>query len=210
MKNKTLNIINIVLLILFTVSIMYGQNENSESNEWKLSFSKNDVKVFTRLHDNSKVKEFKAVTTVKASVENILNIVLDASNYPKWMDNVTEAALLKKEGRNKYIIYSRVKIPWPFNDRDQITETVVERDSVSGSVICKVEILPDLKNKDKNVVRITVGNGYWLLEPLSGGVTGVTYSFYADPGGNLPAGIINMFIEDSPYKTLLGLKEIVD
>lgn len=51
--------------------------------------------------------------------------------------------------------------------------------------------------------------GTWLVEYVDREHTRVTYSFAFDPAGSLPAGLVNDRAKNTPYKTLLGLKEIV-
>jgi hypothetical protein len=62
----------------------------------------------------------------------------------------------------------------------------------------------------KGVVRLPEGRGLWVFTPLENGKTEVYHRFGGDPGGNIPAWIVNMFLVDGPHKTILGLQEKVE
>ena len=53
------------------------------------------------------------------------------------------------------------------------------------------------------------GKGKWVFTPLENGKTQVYHQFGGDPGGSIPAWIVNMFLVDGPYKTMLGLQETI-
>jgi len=46
----------------------------------------------------------------------------------------------------------------------------------------------------------------WIFENLDTKKTKVTYQMHAEPGGSLPAWLINSSVVDPPYKTLINLK----
>jgi len=37
----------------------------------------------------------------------------------------------------------------------------------------------------------------------------IRFQYYADPGGDIPAWLVNSFIEKTPYKTLLNLRQLL-
>ncbi len=203
--NKSL----LILAFIFSTTLVFAQTDEG----WNLALSKKGIDVYTRKPANAKMKEFKAETHLNAAPDKILTVILDAENYKNWMANVEEGQLIKKENDSTYLIHSAVGMPWPFDDRYEITRTVVLTDSLPNTIICKVTVLKENIEgfeENENDVRIVDGYGYWRLEDDGNGGTNVIYSFYADPAGNLPKGIVNMFIEESPYKTLLNLKSMVE
>jgi hypothetical protein len=54
------------------------------------------------------------------------------------------------------------------------------------------------------------GRGSWEFIPLGNGTTKVYHNFGGDPGGKIPAWIVNMFLVDGPYKTMIGLRKLVE
>ena len=196
---------NIVLisLLLCTFTAVFGQQDN-----WHLAKDKNGIQVYTRHAEETKIKEYKAVTTIDALPEKLLPLITTAANYKQWMSGLKEARTLRWEGDSVYYTWSRLAIPWPFHDRDEVTRSVIVKDSIHGSYLIKSTIVKGIVPEKAGLVRMTKGHGHWLLQKLPGDKTKVEFQFLADPAGNLPASIVNLFIVDAPYKSLLNLKKL--
>jgi hypothetical protein len=205
MKTSVLRYLILFSLLLHGAAVLPAQEDTTAN--WKLEKDKNGIKVFTRVAEGSKFKEYKSETEIEASPEKLLEILLDVEKYPEWMANVDVADILDQEGEENYYIYSMVNVPWPFEDRDEVTLSEVSKDSGSGTITIRIEILPDYIGETKGVVRIPSGKGLWVFKPLENGKTWVYHQFRGDPGGNIPAWIANMFMVDGPYKTMIGLQE---
>lgn len=194
-------------LIMLLPFLLAGQPEGEDN--WELGKEKNGISVYTRVMEGSKLKEYMAVCEVDATPEQLVAILYDIDNYVNWMASVKEAELLEKDGENVFYVYSEVKVPFPFDNRDQVTKSVIVDDPDSDKKIIEVEIVPDYRPEKKGVVRIPFGEGNWEFIPLENGKTKVNHRFGADPGGSIPAWVVNMFLVDAPVKTMEGLKEQV-
>jgi hypothetical protein len=192
------------LFLLMPFFALYGQQKKSE---WVLAKDKNGIQVFTRHVQSTKIKEYKATTILNTTPEKLLPLLTKASNYKQWMSGLKSAKTIRREGDSVYYTWSRLAIPWPFQDRDEVTRSVVIKDRIPGSCLIKSKIVKGVVPKKKGLVRMTKGHGYWWLQQLPGGKTKVVFQFLADPAGSLPASIVNLFIVDSPYKSLMNLKQ---
>ncbi len=194
-----------ILYLLITASTLSGQGDTL--SDWNLAKDKNGIQVYTRTAENSRFKEYKSITEINATPERLLEILLDVDNYTEWMANVKVAEIYEQQGENNFYIYSEVSVPWPFDNRDQITLSEVSREPSKGEIRIKITIIPDYKPEKKGVVRVPSGNGLWAFTPLDNGKTRVYHRFAGDPGGSIPAWVVNIFLVDSPYKTMIGLRE---
>ena len=95
-------------------------------------------------------------------------------------------------------------MPWPFSDRDVISHIVVAQDSTGVVTITKM-VMPDYIPAKKDVVRITNFKSMYILTPLGGGKVQVELQMMVDPGGNIPAWLINSNIVLAPYQTTVGM-----
>lgn len=175
---------------------------------WKLAKEKNGIVIFTRQMEGSKFKEYKTITVVEATPQELIDILLDVENYPKWMAFVKAAELLEMDGENIFYVYSEVKLPWPFDNRDEVTKSVVKKDSLSNNYHIEIDIIEDYVPEKKGITRLVFGNGLWVFTPVDEHKTEVYHRFGGDPGGKIPAWIVNMFLVDGPYKTMMGLQEL--
>jgi len=203
-------IVKPLLSVSFLLMVLTVLAQDDEG--WKLKKIKDGITIYTRMAkgSKSKFKEYKAETLVQASTDRVLEVLTNTDRYSKWMAGIKETRLLKKENDSTFYIYARLSVPWPFNDRDEISKSVIYKDSIHRGYFMTIKLISGYLPKIKGVVRMTDGNGYWLLEPKPGGKTRVVQQFIVDPGGNMPAWIVNIFLVDSPYKSLSGLKKEVE
>ena len=196
----------IVLFLLICIQIA-GLSQADTTINWKLSKEKNGIQVFTRTIEGTKFKEYKTICEVDATPEELLDILVDVDSYTEWMAHVKLAEILKLEGDSNFYVYSEVAIPWPFDNRDEVTLSAIKRTEDSAEITIEITIITDYLPEKKGIVRMPSGSGQWVFTPLENGKTKVYHRFGGDPGGKIPAWIVNMFLVDGPYKTMLSLQE---
>lgn len=184
-------------------------SQSDSISDWKLAKEKNGIQVYTRFMEGAKFKEYKTIAEMDASAEELIDILLDVESYSKWMAHVKLAEILETDGDDRFYVYSEVAVPWPFDNRDEVTLSVVSRDEVSKEIQIEISIIPDYIPEKKGIIRMPSGKGLWVFTPLENGKTQVYHQFGGDPGGNIPAWIVNMFLVDGPYKTMLSLQEVI-
>ena len=200
--------------LIIALLIFSGQSQEISSqltynrlsfSEWELSKDKDGIKVYTRQHEGSRIKEFKAVTTVTAKMKSLESLIDIVSAYPDWQANITSAKILKQVNQNEQYIYYTSDVPWPVADRDIVVQSL-KTVSEKGMVVYKIISSPDYIEEKEDFLRIRDAKGIWQFVPKDGGKIEVTYQFYGDPAGSLPTRLINMFIVDGPYDTFINLK----
>lgn len=204
--------ITIVLLIYSGQNegnVLHLLNNGTTNSKWTLAKDKDDVKVYTRQAEGSKIKEFKAVTTVNTNIKTLETLIDKVNEYPDWQANIESSMVLKKVDQNAKYIYYTTDVPWPIKDRDivlQSKKTVSE----NGTVVYEIFSSPDYIKEKEDFLRIRAAKGKWQLVPMEGDKIEITYQFYGDPAGNLPNWLINMFVVDGPFETLRNLKGLVE
>ena len=173
------------------------------TGSWKLEKNSKNIKVYTRSVEGQPIKEFKATTTIKADHLAIKKIILNVQAYTNWYPDVVESKLIKRKSANEIIAYTKLDVPWPASDRDLVSSLTSSSTSTSSKIVMK-SAAGYVKEKS-GLVRIPYSKGYWKLTTTNG-VTKVHFQYIANPGGNLPDWIINMFIVDSPFQTMINLK----
>jgi hypothetical protein len=125
------------------------------------------------------------------------------------MQDCTEAKLIKKTNLFERYTYIILHVSWPGTDRDNVVYSVIRQDEKSRAVTISLIGKPDYFPQRKNLVRIPVMNTLWTFQPLQSGKIKIIYQTNSDPGGRLPAAIVNLAIVDMPFFTLLRLREII-
>jgi hypothetical protein len=191
----------------------------ADESKWRLS-ADGDVKVYAREHAGSDVREMKAVGLIDASPLEVWKAIRDYDGYPKNMPYTSEAKVLSRsEGDQEILFYSRLETPL-VSSRDYLILLKDESDWKDGAGFMKVSWSAAPKETDaqlpekKDVVRVRLNDGYWLLEPREEGKKTLgTYYIYTSPGGSIPGFIANSAngiavpkVFDSIRKTVLAGK----
>jgi len=195
-----------ILLVMSGHSTIKTSTQQADK-EWKLKKEKNGIQIYTRDAEGTKFKAFKAITTIEAPLEWVLELLMDVPHKPNWMADLQNAELLEIVGDHEQIEYYESEVPGPFRDRDIILRARVIRES-DTKIIIAYDGEPNFLPEKEKYVRITTASGKWILTSMTEEQTQVEYGMLLDPGGNLPAWIVNLFIVDGPMETLTNLKEM--
>jgi uncharacterized membrane protein len=198
---------NVVSILVLLASSIFHQLSGQET-EWQLAKEKDGIEVYTRNDEDSKFKEFKALATIDAPVEKLLAIMKDIDAYTNWMPDLKSVEEIGNNSQDKIITYSVIEIPWPFEDRDIITEYIFSKDSETNTVRIDIQNINGTVPEKDGIIRMKNAKGFWIFIPLGNNKTAVHYQFLADPGGNIPTWLINMFIVDGPFKTLENMRKV--
>lgn len=180
------------------------------SGAWKMLLEKNDIRIYANRVPGSPIDELKGECVLDAPLEVVAQVMLDVASYPRWVANCVEARKFGCTTATSCLLYFTLGMPWPVLDRDIILQSSTEILLREGTIVGRVSALPDkiVPQHDKRV-RISSMYGTWIFKRLSQEKTDATFICWADPGGFIPAFIINIASRDIPYRTLKGLREMV-
>src|SRR5438105_7125444 len=177
------------------VCLAAAPTKSGDANDgWNLATERNGVTVYSRPHDGSFLKEFKAVGEIAAPSCAVCEVIEDVDAYPSFMPYMAECRLLRRESES-LLSYQRIS-PKVCCDRDFTLRSY--RTSWPGAAGLVYSNRWELANalgpaKKLGVVRVEFCQGAWLLEPNSAARTRATYLVYTDTGGLIPPFIANHF-----------------
>ncbi|MDD3877627.1 MAG: START domain-containing protein [Bacteroidales bacterium] len=187
--------------------IIVSSGLNLQSQPWTLNFERDDIKVYTRSVSNSKFKEFKGEMTVNSSLSALIGLLDDVSNQPNWLYNCIEARRLRTISRTEGVNYTVITAPWPVTNRDMAIHFKVTQDTNTKIVRIILTGQKDFLPEKEGIVRVPSMKGQWIFAPLSNGSIRVIYQVHSEAGGAIPASIANSIVENTPYNTLLKMKQ---
>jgi hypothetical protein len=200
--------ISIAVLMLFAF-VLLGISATTNSGSWQLAKEKDAIKVFTRTSTLGNLKDSKGVMQIKASVDDVIQLLSKFDNYTKWMYKCSESKLLKRVSETEYYVYTVTDAPWPVSDRDLISKVNAEK-KADGTVSLKLTGVKDYIPVKPDKVRVPRFSGLWQASPKSNGMVEVTYQLESDPGGSLPDWVANATATDIPYFTLYEMKKLLE
>ncbi len=192
------------LFVLFTIKL----NGEAQSS-WKLAKNSNGIKVYTRTTDTSEFKSIKVEGVFEGTLDRLINLITDINGQKQWVYSTKNAYPLKKISDNELLYYVETAVPWPADNRDAVLQMRVVRDANKN--VNKVLIVgkPNAIPLKKGIVRVPYFNALWEIKPLDKQRLFITYYLDMNPGGNLPAAIVNMFTSKGPYETFVKLSQLL-
>ncbi|WP_430411117.1 START domain-containing protein [Kordia sp.] len=173
--------------------------------EWSLKKDKDDIQIYTKSIDSSKIKAYKVEMVVETSLDKVKSIITDGDQLHVWNYKAIDSKLLKKTSESEYLIWMALDLPWPLRNRDVVISLSLHR--ISKDVL-RIDIIAasDQYEIQEDYLRITTFEGYWLLEQKDTMVK-ITHQMHGDPSGNLPSWFINSTIAKAPYNNFVALRE---
>ena len=198
MKNKFI----LIAILTFLISNLYSQGE------WKLRKEKYGTQAYTRSHPDYSISEYKVEAEIEAEIADIISIMTEESSYLRMFKDLKDLKFL--EQRDDYFeLYLVNKAPFPARDRDGyfISQFSYEPNTQTA----RIDITcPNSEHHRKKYIEITRCQGFWQFHQKENGIVELTHQFIADPGGIVPAFILNMFLVNNPLTTVRDLKLLLE
>jgi hypothetical protein len=182
-----------------------------EPEKW--DFVDKDEGIYVWKHDvpGHQVPDFRGQTFIEASIEQVLNEMLDWKKHTEWMYACAESTLLTQQDTEHMTMYNRIDAPWPVWDRDVIANIAIEKDP--GGKYVKVSfqnISSALRPVPKRVVRLPKLVGFYKLWQVEPNKTKIIYQVEAEMGGSIPRWLAVAGARDLPHYTLEALRSRVE
>ncbi|MCO5247804.1 MAG: START domain-containing protein [Chitinophagales bacterium] len=183
----------------------------SAQNTWTLEKDKDGIQIFNRKMDGTKLKEYKGVMKIKASVDDVVKVLTNYKMHDRFIYKAKQGSVeLLKKNRNEFYTYMIISTPWPAANRDIVTRYYLKPKSKDGSVIIEVSSVEGMKPVQSKIVRVEDMKGYWKIQDLSNGYVEVTHQAYSKPGGSVPEGMANSASVSAPFDMLNDLRKILE
>ncbi|MBI3135008.1 MAG: hypothetical protein HYZ14_10085 [Bacteroidetes bacterium] len=177
--------------------------------DWAPAKDEDGIRVYTRQVDGWDIEEFKVITIMNVKRYIIYETLIDVAGYTNWYPDLLHSEVCKVVSEKEFYCYSQLDIPWPSDDRDGECHFEVTHNKEEKTTLINMTVCEKYKSKQNGFVRMTKGKGFWKLTS-KGEQTVVHYQYLSDPGGSIPAWIINLFIVDNPFNTMKALREKVN
>lgn len=200
-----MTVIKIFLFLLFCASITVAF---SQAN-WKLTKNKDGIQVYQSDAENSDFKNIKVECTLNGNFDKLISIINNVGNYKTWVYNNKEASLLKRINAYDFYYYTEAYLPWPLDNRDAVMHTKITKDSLNRFLKINSVAVPNFIPKKSGKVRINRSDINWYVTRVSSNAIHIIYTFETDPGGSVPAWLVNNFADKGPFESFKKLGELL-
>jgi START domain-containing protein len=178
-----------------------------EKYDWTLKKDKGGIKIFSRHSDISKFNDIRVEMDLPGTIAQLSSILIDVEKYPEWAYSTKSCELIKKISANEIIYYSEIWVPWPASNRDFYADCKITLDSASRTLHVASVGLKNYQPEKKDIARIPMSKGIWNVSTLTDKMMHLQYTLQVDPGGSLPAWLLNMFATRGPLETFENLQK---
>jgi len=203
MKNIKIKIILFFLFSTLTAATTYSQYN------WKLSKDKDGIKVYESEIKNSNFKSIKVECVLPGTYDKLMAILNDVSRHKDWVYNSKGSNILKRNSPYEFYYYTETRIPWPMSNRDAVIHLTMIRDSLNRFLKINATGVPNFIPEKSGKVRVPRSSINWYVTMPSSTSVSIVYTFEADPGGSMPAWLVNMFADKGPYESFKKLSAIL-
>ena len=179
----------------------------AQDNPWLLKRNLPDMKVYYRDSPNSYIKELKITLDVESDLRTIMAVLNDVPVYPDWAFKCIESRVVKEVNDTEMYYYNEIDFPWPMSNRDLIAHSFVHQDPISKKISTRSESAHHMEPEKEGLVRVKLIEIRWEITPTGPNSAHIEYFLKSDPGGTIPAWMINLAIDKGPTTSMRGFRE---
>lgn len=176
--------------------------------QWNLVKENGGIKVYTADSESSPVNAVKVEATVKGTCQKLVSVLLAIEKQPQWVYATSQAYLIRKISENELLYYVETALPWPAKNRDAVIRMNIVENTVAKARITTVGE-PDAIAGKSGKMRVSQFSGIWEAVAVDNKHIHIVYELNLNPGGSLPAGIVNIFVSKGPYETFANLSQLL-
>jgi hypothetical protein len=171
---------------------------------------KDGVRVYTCLVEHNKFKSIKASFDVQATPTQLIDIVFNPNDYNSWQYHTINAHVLQRKSETELIYYTEIVSPWPASNRDLIVHLRIEHDKATRNIKVYANSIPEYIPRKDGIVRVPMSKSQWTVKPINESTLHVEFTMLVDPGGSVPAWLINMVAAEAPYESFRNFKNKIE
>ncbi len=195
-----------LLTLLFLV--LSAPFARAADDGWRLEKDEDGIQVYTRAVQGQKIREIRGTVRVQARLSAVAAVLTDVPATPQLSDAIGEAQVLQRQSASRYQVYQLLKMPWPLDNRDIVSQREIRQDAQTLAVTIADAATPEAIPPKAGIVRIQKSRQQWSLTPQADGSVLAEMRAMTDPAGPIPASVINSMSVGAPFKSLQKLRTL--
>ena len=196
-----MKLLTVIILLLINIFPAFSQTD------WTLKKEDDGIKIFHRDSKVSKFDDIKVEADFPGNINQFAGILLDVPKYTEWAYATKTCEIVKKTSPTDFIYYSETSVPWPSSNRDLYAHCVLTENKAAHSFKLIASTIKDYKPAKDGIIRVPYSVGTWNVSTLSNKMIHVEYVLELDPGGSVPAWLLDLFSSKGPLETFTTLKK---
>jgi hypothetical protein len=190
-------------VLLFFIVTTENQSDCS------LKRDEDGIKVYTCKNPGARLRSLKAEFIIENfTIDQLEKFLLDVNNYTNWQYNMIESSILKKSSDQEMIYRTVVHAPWPVEDRELIVKFTSSKDALNHTMNIVIASNDFIYPQNTDLVRIPSSYATWHVTAINNDLK-IEYALQIDPGGSVPAWLVNIAMADGPHHSFRNLKRVI-
>lgn len=194
------------LLVLFTVLSPLFPLHAASLNDWQLQTNQDGIQVYRRAQPGSRFEEVKVECEMPGTLEQLVALYSDVANYRNVIRNTRTAYVLRWVSETEFFYYSETQLPALVANRDLVMRLQFAYTPATHCLQIHTHSVDGMVPVQAGIVRVPSWTGEWQVWAQSATRLKITYCFRVDPGGALPAWLVNRLAPVAPYQSFLQLR----
>jgi len=213
---RIINLFAAIILLILAFSIGCSPQKKlstTEKNSWQIVKQDKDKKkgwkLFSRIANGSDFLEFKVEGNIESSPTACIGAVKEKLvNNAKYTDDGLPIEILS-ETENELLTYSISKMPFLFKNREMCERYVFFKDESGAEGVQWKEAWEECPvPASKKLIRMPIIRGSWTFSPSEANHCQAVYTVQFDPGGKIPAGMVNKMAGNFLIEELESIREL--
>lgn len=175
-------------------------------DNWQLQTNKDGIQVYVRTQPGSRFQEVKVDCEMPGTLAQLVALYSDVANYKNVIRNTRTAYVLRRVSETEFFYYLESQLPALVSNRDLVMRLQFAYTPATHCLQIHTRSVDDLVPVKAGIVRVPYCTGEWQVWALSATRLKITYCFRVDPGGALPAWLVNRLAPVAPYQSFLQLR----
>lgn len=193
----------IICLLLACPALALAQTD------WKLVKDVQQIQIYVKDIPGSNLKELKTIAQFDCSMDALLSLLIDIPAQPKHQFACMHSKRVQYINSKEQYFYQTLDMPWPISNRDGIFKQVIGSKSNDQIVYLETNSEKDYLPIDPNFVRVPSLHSTWVIKKIGENKLIGEYTIKVDPGGMVPAWLVNLFIDKAPYESVLNMRKLL-
>lgn len=198
-----------MMRFFFLTALVIGLQSNNVvgQEDCTLKKVKDGITVYTCKAKDSKLKSIKAELILPGkTIDALLTLLDNIEDYKNWQYKMIASEVLQRIDEHEVIYRTVVEAPWPASDRELIVHKQITLDATAKQLTIEVKTADYKYPTADDLVRVPYQLAIWRVTEVKEGLK-VLYTLSVDPGGSIPAWIINLGVAEGPFHSFGKLKE---
>jgi hypothetical protein len=191
-----------IIVLLTYISWM----EIVQQKDCELRKSAEGIEVYTCKMADSKINSIQSTFSVSSTFGALSEALFDLKNFHKWQYKIVKTEMLKSISKNEFIYRAELQTPWPVSNRDLILHVKMTATANPNEYHFSAIGKPDFIPPREGFVRVPVSEAHWYIKVIGKTNIQIKHSILIDPGGSIPAWLMNLSLAEGPYETFKNLR----